>query len=364
MAKSVTYPDLYTHKKVSILPLECQNIAFEIGRSLNSNSLDKSLAGTFRKNFGSLAPNCVPRAAEEIRTIAKLYRSYPFHEQNKSIVSRLKNLWKKPTDHKTVKINPDAGWIFIFHGDGFLRQSGLSSINSAPQSPFEFTAIVYRLNDWVENVRIDAYTYALLRFPETNSDIVAESVFFLLEQSEYLTRWNDQSKKLLEQELFRSDVLKNLREKFLEIRPGRLAYILSRLLRRPEFDRYLEELALNAKLPQVRAVAFDALLNERVIWTTGYKKIWIDKVYGISTRERIFETRKLSHPHDIQVLHSHAATDNSAAVRKIAANSLIAMASESIPTTQMRKLAISLSLDKSKSVRKSVEFYLNKVDVK
>jgi len=362
MAKLVTYPDLYTHRKYSILPSECQEIAYEIGKALNSNSLEKHQIDKFRTNFGNLEPSCVSRALIEIRDIANIRRSYRPQEYPTSFLGRFQNIWKKLTELKVMNVESEAGWIFIFHGDGYLRQSGLSSLNSPPQSPFEFTSIVYRLNDWVENVRNKAITFATLRFPETKSDIISESAFFLLEQSEYLLRWNDHSRRLLQQQLFRPDVLLNLKDKFLKNRTGRLAYVLSHLLRRPEFDIYLEELALHAELPQVRAVAFDALLNERAIWPTGYKKIWIDKVYGVSGRERVTQTRHITHSLDVQNLLSLAASDNSAVVRKVAANSLIALPNKNIPEKDMRDLATCLSRDKSKSVRKIAEFYLNKVD--
>lgn len=359
MTGITTYQDLYTHRKHSTLPPECQEITYKIGKTLKMGTLQKWQTDAFRESIRHISPSSISKASDEIRDIANLYRGYSSPTAHTIVVNRFKSLWKKRKEIKTTpQVVPETGWVFIFHGDGFLRQSGLNSLIEAPQSPFEFTAIVYRLNDWVENVRVEAAEYAKLKFPETNSDIIAESAFFLLEQAEYLVRWSEKDKAILEKELFRPDVLELLKDKFLELRPGRLGFILAHLLKRSEFDCYLEELANNAVLPQVRAVAFDTLINSRAKWSIGYKKKWIDKVYNISRKERVFETRKISHSLNNQKLLLRAATDKSSVVRKVAATALIELFNDG--NNDMQKLAIELSKDKSAPVRMRAKFFLER----
>lgn len=352
-----TYSSLYSHRKYSVLTPKCQKNIFTIGRTLKSGALTKNQIEEFRDNISLIPPSSMPRAAEEIKDIANLYRTFKTNEHEVFVVSRFKRFWQNRGSLKPKpQLVPENGWIFIFHGDGYLRQKALQALISKPASPFEFVAIVYRLNDWVENIRSEAFEYAKLRFPETSSNIIAESAFFLLEQAEYLTRWDEESKGILDATLYRPDVLNSLKDKFLKIRPGRIAYILSQLLKKPEFDCHLQDIALKSELPQVRAVALDALINKRATWSIGHKKQWVNKIYNIRRWQRVYETRDIEHSLDIDELLSLSANDTSAAVRKVVATSIINMTENK--TSHMHKIAKLLSSDKSTKVRTRADFFL------
>ena len=361
MNKKNTYPSLHSHRKYSVLTIECQNVIFAIGKSLETNSLQRLQTNAFRESVKHICPSSMPRAADEIRDIAKFY-GYSAPKQHSYIANRFKSLWdKRKKTTSTPKVVPESGWIFIFHGDGFIREASLSSIIDCPQSPFEFTAIVYRLNDWVKNVRDEAIKYANLKFSQTSSEHIAESAFFLIEQTEYLVRMDKAGRQVLEKELFRTDVLEILKNKFIETRPGRIGFILSQLLKRPDFDNYLEEIALNATLPHVRAIAFDALINKRAKWSIGYEKQWVDKVYNISRRVRTYKTRKITNSIDVDALLEKAALDRSSIVRKVAARSLFSISSQG--NEDFLKIVGILTKDKTPSVRLSAEYYLqNKIE--
>lgn len=351
------YSNLYGHRKYSVLPLKCQKNIYKIGKSLKSGLLTKKQTDEFRNHISVIPPSSLPRAAEEIKDIANLYRTFETNKYETRVVSRFRSFWKNRVSLKPKpQLIPENGWIFIFHGDGHLRQKALQTLISKPVSPFEFVAIVYRLNDWVENIRREASEYAKLRFPETSSDIIAESAFFLLEQAEYLTRWDEESKGILDEALYRPDVLNSLKDKFLKIRSGRIAYIFSQLLKMPDFDCHLLDIALKSKLPQVRAVAFDALINKRARWPSGYKKQWINKIYNLQRRQRLYETRDIEHSFDIDELLMLSANDRSAVVRKIAATSIINLTENK--SIQMYEIAKILSSDKSAKVRTRAEFFL------
>lgn len=73
--------------------------------------------------------------------------------------------------------HPALGYFFIFHGDGHLREAALKCLIEPPDSPFEFAAVTYRLNDWVEQVRDVAYDCASKLFPNVSAEVVAESSF-------------------------------------------------------------------------------------------------------------------------------------------------------------------------------------------
>lgn len=357
MTAKPDYQDLYTHRKRSVLPPDAQTAVFELGQAIeNRTSLSKQIS-KFRDALKTVPASSVPRASREIREIAKIYESYHQPVQTSGFFSKLLIAIKlKPTLLDKLNSNPDLGWLLIFHGNGYVRQAALEKLNDAPNSEFEFSAIVYRLNDWVENIRTAAAQYATSFFPKTCSVIVGQSSFFLLAQAQVLSRWNRDGQTLLENAIYRPDVLEHLKDQFLSAPSGRVGHTLQQILRRPDFDTQLGELAHDAILPSVRAVAMDTLLNNRARWFVGHKARWVDKVFGISRRVAEFETRPVNVRSDFNSLIRAAASDNSAQVRKIAADAINANSKNS--STTMDEVAGTLEQDKNLSVRSRIDFYL------
>ena len=250
--------------------------------------------------------------------------------------------------------HPDLGWLLMFHGSGYVRQGAMEALTTSPSCPFEVAAVVYRLNDWVDNVRAASKVYASRFLGTASAEVIGESTFFLLPQSAYLNRWDDEALSIWKETIYRADVLSTLREQFLAPRRGKVGQSLRLLLQRPDFDSSLEKLALGAKLPTVRAIAIETLIMGRARWVVGYRREWVNKVYGITRRVAEFDSRRVEIRFGVaEVLHA-AAQDKSSLVRRIAADYLIAQRESWTP--EMFKISEALKRDKSPAVRSRMDF--------
>ena len=353
------YQDLYTYRKRSVLPPDAQTAVFELGQAIENQSILSKQMSKFRDAMKTVPASAVPRASAEIQEIAKIYKVYHQPVQSSGLLSKFfKASNPKSTLLDTLESHPDLGWLLIFHGNGYIRQAALETLSSAPHSEFEFSAIVYRLNDWVDKIRTAAEQYATSFFPRTNPEIVGQSSFFLLAQAQVLSRWKRDGQTILEDTIYRPDVLEYLKDQFLNIRGGRVGHTFQQILRRPDFDTHLSELAHEAALPSVRAVAMDALLNNRARWFVKHKKQWVDKVFGRSRRVAEFETRPVDVRADFKTLLDKAASDKSAQVRKSAADAINANIKNA--SKMMDEIAERLQMDKNSSVRSRIDYYLRK----
>ncbi|WP_104825426.1 hypothetical protein [Rhizobium sp. NXC24] len=337
-ANLTDYPDGYTHRKRSLVPPEAQSAVHDLGRG--DFGLNDRIT-CFRDGLAQMDAFAVPRASDEIRRIGGLYAFYS--GQSSNVFGQLRAC-------------PRLGWLMLFHGDGYIRQAALESLPDIPNSPFEFAAIVYRMNDWVTIVGQAASNYAARAFQKTDAGIVAESSFFLLEQLDVLGRLSTESRSLLTDTIYRPDVIAALRAEFLTIRSGRVARTLRQLLRRPEFDRYLEELARSAALPSVRAAAMETLLSGKATWLVGHTLQKVDKIYGRCQYIPEFGSRPLECIVDSESLLKMAAEDKAAHVRKVACDTLIALRHSASP--EMDQVALKLAADRNAAVRSRAEFYV------
>ena len=359
MIKFKNYPDLYTYRRSSVLSPEAQKATYDLGRAIQDMNVRPDKIVLFRNSLKNISPGAVPRALDEIREIASLYRTQDYKIKS----GAFHNIFciKKPHREKQtilLQANPDLAWLFLFHGNGYVRQEALDNLVSLPISSFEFTAIVYRLNDWVENVRFSAAQYASKNFTKIAPEIIGQSVFFLINQSGVFRRWEKEKQILLDEAIYRSDVLDYLKYEFIEIQSGSVGQTLQQLLKRSDFDGYLPELASLAALPSVRALALKTILFSKAEWFTGYKRQWVNKALGIDRRLANFETRLITIPTDFDKFLIMAGNDKSAHVRKVAASTLIYKRSEA--TNTMDKVAVILKNDKNSSVRSRVNFYIRK----
>jgi hypothetical protein len=242
----------------------------------------------------------------------------------------------------------------MFHGSGYVRQAAMEALSSSPRCPFEVAAVVYRLNDWVGNVRTASTTYAREFLVTARAEAISESAFFLLSQMSFLSRWDDQALSVLQDSIYRTEVLEEMRKQFLAPRGGKVGQTLRLVLRRADFDLHLEELALDARLPTVRAIAVETLLMGRARWFVGYRREWVNKVYGITRRVAEFETRNVEIDYGVEIILGAAARDKSSLVRRITADFLISKRGNS--TAGMAELSDALRNDKSSAVRSRIDF--------
>jgi len=256
-----------------------------------------------------------------------------------------------------LKRIPALSHLYIFHGDGWLREAALKCLNEPPDNPFAFAALRYRLNDWVEQVRDAAHDCASRLFPHTSAGVVAEASFFLFTQIHHFGRWGERERHVLESALYRHDVMQVLADLLMQRPAGRVGIVLRQALRRPGLDGALPRLAREADLPQVRATALETLIMRRARWPAGYRYEWIDKRFGFRRRVPRFEQRPIDHQIDIEELLAQGAHDRAVVVRKVVAQGLIDLRRDLSPA--MNDVGRSLSEDKASSVRLRAEFYLS-----
>ncbi len=355
MTRVPQYPDVFRHRTASVLPPELQKAARDLGLAFQRQQVSADLAVAFRRATHSVPAAAVPRGIDEIIGIAQIGhgfgRAFPIRHRAETLT--VLGL-KRPTGETVFHDMPDLTWFLMLHGNGYVREAALKAMTGAPQSAFEVTALVYRLNDWVPNVRKAALAAATRAFPRTDPTHLANSALFLLPQMRQFRRWDAEAHDMVRDSLHRPEVLSILYEIIRTSSGGGVGLGLRHLLQRPGFDAALAGLARDAHLPTVRAVAFETLLTGRARWLTGYRREWIDKIYGLRRRVAEFGTRDITLTDPVDGVLFCAARDRSSLVRRLAADYLIAHRNDL--SVQMRDLAAELSHDPSPAVTSRIAF--------
>lgn len=360
MPRPPEYSDLFTSRKMTVLPENAQRLARELGESFQKRAVSAELVSTFRTALHNLPAESVPRGASEIRDIAQMNRRYVFREPV-GLTTRLLRAhgFKRLNVNTLLREHPDLGWLLMFHGNGYVRQAAMETLTSSPKCPFEIAAVVYRMNDWVANVRAASNAYAREFLATTRADAMSESAFFLLPHMMHLNRWDDQALSIVHEGIYRADVLDEMRLQFLAPRSGRVGQTLRIVLQRADFDIHLEKLALDSMIPTVRAIAAETLLMGRARWFVGFRREWVNKVHGISRRIAEYEARAVEIDFAGTNVLQSAARDKSSLVRRIAADFLITKRKNL--TAEMKEILDFLMNDKSPAVRSRIDFLIRTI---
>ena len=348
MAQLARYPDLFTHRKQSVLPKYAQHAIYALGRVEGSGVGAVDEIEAFRTALEMLDPKLIAPAGIQIRDIGGINYSWDHAGEDPSDFSEAG--LRAPTDY---------GWFLQFHGDGFKREAALKRLDGPPRSPFEFVSIVYRMNDWVAQVRAAALEYGAQYFPRMDHDVAGRAAFFLLLRMQMFARWDDRAFKCVEDTFYRRDVLAFIKQQLRDKADGPVTAVLRRVMQRPDLDECLPELAAQAKSAAVRSCATDFLLNGRAQWANGYKRVWVDKVHGVSRLMPDLQQRPLSISVDVAGCMDRASRDRSAKVRKIAASALIARLGNRADWHDA--IAERLKSDPNQGVASRMEFYFRKL---
>ncbi len=356
MQKFQDYDDLTTYRKRSVLPPELQTAIVELTRELNAGGGARNALSDYVREIEQLPASSIAQAADEIADIGKLYRRAERTGASRVVASLLSYPSLK-TDLDALSKYPELCHLYMFHRDGRLRQAALERLEDAPDSPFMFAALVYRLNDWVSEVRAAARDCATRLFPAASAAVVAEASLFLLGRSFLLQRWGPEERAVFDATLYRGDVMEALADLLIVRRTGPLAQALRLALSRPGLDPMLLRLVKEAAQPLVRAICLETLLNRSACWPVGYTHEWVDKSRGIKRRVCVFEERPVDHRLDLERLMVQGAHDRAAVVRRVAVSAMIRLRHDLSPA--MIGTARELSRDKSQAVRSRAEFYLD-----
>ena len=360
--KDSEFLDFISHRKRSVLPAKYQSLLVNLCNKLTER-MDAASAIEELKQEGSFIPaKSVPRAAVEIQEAlglgVRFFRKPSASEPIKLLRYILNSQPISPKEYllKCLDRQSGLGTFLQFHRDGYIRETSIKSLVAAPHGAFEFTSIVYRLNDWVSQVRDATSIYAASYFPLTDPKTIASSALFLLPMIDSFNRWKPDTARLVADTFWRDDVLNELEILMLQNPKTGLGRPLNALMRCSYFDKSLPKLAMFAKQPIVRAMALDSLINKRARFVNGVKKQWIDKVYNLSRNVPNYVDREFEHSEDIAKLLLLGAKDRASSVRKIIAASL--NQTSHAPIAAKNEVAKLLANDSSPAVRLQVDFFM------
>jgi hypothetical protein len=336
----------------NILPAELAEALRSIGAKLEKRAhiqddLEKGIS-----LLNALPASAVGRAEKEIVESARLYHYW--RRSNPGPASQA--TWSADLDQ--LERLPDLQYLFVFHGDGTIREAALRKIAGGLPSPFLFAAVAWRLNDWALPVRKAAAECARRTFPLTAADVIARAAVTLLSREHSWARWTDERAILLET-FGRSEVALSLADIIGSQPTGGVTAVLRRALQLESFDPHLQYLAQDAVQPTVRALALQTLIDGVARWPRGFEMQWIDKSMGRERRVKTFNERALSIELSQLPMTSRrqlivrGSLDRSAIVRKIALDGLIRFRSE-IPDA--REIAAPLMSDRAAYVRERAQF--------
>jgi hypothetical protein len=334
------------------LPEEASTRLDQVGSELAHGRVDAAAVEDALRALDSVPPDRIERARWEIAERCGLWtRSYGPQNPLQRIVALLDEP-PAARHRRLLAATPGLACLFLFHGDGFLREAALDRLEEGARSPFFFAAIAYRLNDWAAPVRAAAARCAARVFPRTAPAIVAAAAVSLLGRTATWGRWGEEA-VLLDHAFARDDVGASLAATIGAARTGPMPRVLRHALRHQAMERHLVALATHAAVPAVRALALRTLIEGRAAWPGALEKKWIDKSHGAYRLVHALEARLLERPLSLPALIALGAVDEAVAVRRAAADGLVAHHA-ALPN---RDEILCLFLkDKSRPVRERAEF--------
>lgn len=269
--------------------------------------------------IGQVDPAGFPRTADRIRSQFQLY-SYgtwnPFGTQDPK---------RRAADLFQLSNSPELAQVFLFHGDGFLREAALHRLSGPIRLPVVVYGLLERLNDWSPEVRSAAALAFDRCFPVSDPEILLGPVWICLQNGRRWSRWNGGYDRLIAAVLSHEPLNVLLLQRLLQDRRGGTGTIFQALCRHPRFDPYLVQIATGAKLPALRAKVVDSISRGKAFWPLGTsRKVWVDKPAGLYRLEPEFASRPLSLPLDALPVLTDAVRDPSIVVRRIALDGIIA----------------------------------------
>jgi len=280
------------------------------------DAIDAADLQQFMQVFDDFSPFDAPMVA---RNVSRAFADYIWILELQNRTSLIKAAFE--TAMATGRL-ADLAWLHLFNYDGIFREAALQAIKEPPRSGFWMAALLYRLADWVPEVR-RAAERCILRLGDTiRSDIVIDALAFAL-APENATRMSLNGQPAGLHFLARSDVFDHLRSRLLLEPIGGSHRLLRQITATTNrFDHMLDALAHTARHPAVRARALKLLLTGRAEDISGYRQVYV-KSSNTFHHEAVVTSRQLEVAADVPALIAAGARDRAATVRKIAADGLV-----------------------------------------
>ncbi|NNE21718.1 MAG: hypothetical protein HKN11_03835 [Rhizobiales bacterium] len=351
MSKLPQTDSAHPHGKIPVFPSDIDRRIRELSRWDPGAGDDIDIPDLVEK-MSQLRPAKVLQVGEEI---SRLGGVFDFGHYHGGTVDAFRTHPKQVVLQNTECLE----FLFLFHSNGYLREAALKKLNRPLPGPLFVAAVAYRLNDWVEEVRVAAKGCLARVLPRTDSQAIAEAGIYLIHQMWLWRRAGDHVTALVN-ELSKPEIMAALAQILSRETTGPLARTLRNALRFETMDRHLEMLAQEALSPAVRAVAIEALIDGRARWLDGHQQEWIDKSMSLYRRVPRYSYRPLTIDTETEPQIRRAAVDRVSIVRKLAAQKLIEHRHKLPP---MDDVAHNLEDDRSPAVRERANFYLLKMDL-
>lgn len=259
-----------------------------------------------------------------------------------------------------VKI-PELAQVFLFHGDGRLREAALNALDGKLASPASVYALFSRLNDWVPEVRQAALLAMKRVLHATLVETVIPAMRVLLRNARTWGRWSKEGREAFNAILMRPDIVDSFVGDLVSNRDPNSGSIFREILRNPYVDHRLAFIFDNAPLPHIRAIALNSSLSRTARWSTGERKrVWHEHVYGRYQMQPVFERRPITVPVDLYLLVEKGVKDRASIVRKCAVDGMIALRHDQDLAPKLDAIAATLKDDSNVGVRERIDFYLRK----
>ncbi len=342
------YPDVDDERRLSVLPPLAQRGLARLGEDVRGGVLDKGNLKAVLDRLSALPLSALIQVDREIR-----HRTLFLEYDQVTFIGLLNSVLQRAPGH-LLERSEDLAYVFVCHGNGYLREAALKRIAKAAPSAFLFALVAYQLNNWVPEVREAARDCLGRIIPLTSAAIVAEAAMYVLQHRDFWQRGAAEA-GILDSVLTEPGLREMLIKRLATSRDGAPNRTLVAVLRYPEVDSYLPRLAGGAAHPEVRAVAARALLSGFARWPTGRDRAWIDKSMGRYRPVTVFATRPVERLEDIEALLAQTAGDPAVQVRKMAMQALI----DAPDLWEARKPLIArMAEDRSSAVRAGIDYIL------
>lgn len=331
----------------SILPAPLREALNQLGSMLAYGGRVAEEVDIIIGLFAQLPAETISKAALEIRAQAWLYG----WRKPQSALAKL--FTRRPTDKEQLDKVRGLEYIFLFHGDGRIREAALLKISGGLPNPFIFAAVGLCLNDWVEQVRSAAALCAGRNYVLTKPAIIARTAKVFLVGDRGWSRWHQAQRLCLGEAFKRADVGEYLAEIFINDATGRQATMLRYALQNANMDSHLERIARQAVQPSVRAVALQTLIDGKANWPSGRGWEWIDKPMGERRWKTTYSQRPLTVTCDKFLMLGRGINDRSAIVRNMV---LTAVMVHQLGAQDALSFARRLIADPVASVRQRAQF--------
>ena len=258
---------------------------------------------------------------------------------------------------------PHLAEIFVFHGDGHLREAALHRLASPCSGPASVYALFSRLNDWAIPVRRAAAAAIARCLPITPAPVITPAIKALVPVITTWRRWSHEGPQALDDLLMRRDVAALILSDILQSREAGVGQMFRALSINPWIDQHLDQIACSARQPNLRAMASHAIFSQTVVWPARkMRRIWVDRSMGLYRQEPVFHDRALSVAADRGAMINAAARDRSGMVRRSAADAMIALRHEAGLALAIETAAHLLTDDPNIGVQRRMQFLRQKLD--